>query len=53
MQCFPHPFFVPFHGDVVTAGGFEAVKLENDLLELTDAQVAALGRLLPSQLCGE
>ena len=33
--------------------GFDIVQLEAGLLKLTDAQLAALGRLLPSQLCGE
>ena len=51
--CFPHPVFVPFHGDLVTPMGLEAIKLEFGLSELTDTQAAALGRLLPSLLCSE
>ena len=51
--CFAHPIFVPFRGDWVTLVGFEPLKLESDLLELTDTHVVALGRLLPSLLCGE
>jgi hypothetical protein len=46
--CFAHPIFVPFRGDWVTLVGFEPLKLESDLLELTDTQVVALARLLPA-----
>jgi rubrerythrin len=51
--CFPHARFLPYRGDLATPVGFEAANLEVGLLELADTQVAALGRLLPSLLCGE
>jgi hypothetical protein len=52
-QCFGHSAFIPLHGDVVAPVSFDIVQLETGLFKLTDVQVAALGRLLPSQLCGE
>jgi hypothetical protein len=51
--CFPHTTLVSSGSDLVTPVGFERVNLEPTLLELTDTQVAALGRLVPGLLCGE
>jgi len=51
--CFPHSVFVPFRDDLGVPIGSEPIRLEVGLSELTDTQIAALGRLLPSLLCGE
>jgi hypothetical protein len=51
--CFPHGVPALFREGLVESTRFEAVGLKNGLSELSDTQVTALGRLLPSLLCGE
>jgi hypothetical protein len=52
-QCFPHRVPVALWRRVVAPMRFEAVRLKDSLSELSEAQVTALGRLVPSLLCGE
>lgn len=51
--CFPHRVPVEFRRRILTAMPPEAARLRDSLSNLSETQVAALGRLLPSLLCGE
>lgn len=51
--CFPHRVPVEFRRRVLRPMPPEAARLRGSLSNLSEAQVAALGRLLPSLLCGE
>src|SRR5437879_595982 len=51
--CFPHRVPVEFRLRVPTSMPHEIVRLRDSISNLSDARVTALGKLLPSLLCGE
>lgn len=51
--CFPHRVPALFRERLLESRRPEAVALKNSLSQLSETQVTALGRLLPSLLCGE
>ena len=51
--CFPHRVPVEFRLRAPTSMPPEVARLRDSVSKLSDAQVTALGRLLPSVVCGE
>jgi hypothetical protein len=51
--CFPHQVPVEFRRRALTPMPHEATRLRDSLSKLSETRVTALGRLLPSLLCGE
>ena len=51
--CFSHRVPVPMCGPLGTPTRLEVGRLKDSISELSKSQVTALGRLLPSLLCGE